>query len=247
MRLLMINLLATAMLLVGAGAASAYQLNLVATTPTDGIAVGDLVTYEVYLNTEGLSSITLFTAAFSFDPNVVAYRSDLSAQNSYFPLYALGNPKQGTTTAWLEPVPFPGDPNPGDPGNTCSLADPLCANPAKLWTGNQPPVGAQVNVSFKETNLNPTTATATNLLMARLTFEAVGFGTSAGAWSFTDDFGGTVFSVADVDITAPEYAGPLSVTAGGTQPLVSVIPEPTTALLVGLGLVGLGVAGRRRA
>ena len=49
MRLLMINLLATAMLLVGAGAASAYQLNLVATTPTDGIAVGDLVTYEVYL------------------------------------------------------------------------------------------------------------------------------------------------------------------------------------------------------
>jgi hypothetical protein len=28
---------------------------------------------------------------------------------------------------------------------------------------------------------------------------------------------------------------------------VNVIPEPTTALLVGLGLAGLGVAGRRKA
>ncbi|HIL80307.1 MAG TPA: PEP-CTERM sorting domain-containing protein, partial [Myxococcales bacterium] len=36
--------------------------------------------------------------------------------------------------------------------------------------------------------------------------------------------------------------GTLNSGAGG----VNIIPEPTTALLVGLGLAGLGVAGRRR-
>jgi len=36
--------------------------------------------------------------------------------------------------------------------------------------------------------------------------------------------------------------GTLNSGAGG----VNIIPEPTTALLVSLGLVGLGIAGRRK-
>jgi hypothetical protein len=226
MRLLMINLLATAMLLVSAVSASAYQLNLVPTTPTSG-NIGDIVSFDVYLNTEGLSGITLFSVSLTFDPTVATYRQDLSANNSYYPLYA-GPAKSAT---WLQPVPFD--------SNVCSPGNELCSNAPLLWTGNQPAIGKQLNIDFIEHNLGNTKATATALLLSHVSFELTGVGTSAGEWGF--GYGGNVFSIAGTDIS-----GTPQVSANGDATM-SVVPEPTTALLVGLGLVGLGVAGRRRA
>jgi hypothetical protein len=214
MRLLMVNLLAAALVMFSVASASAYQMNLVATTPTTGVAVGGLVSFDVFLNTEGQSDILAISTSFTFDPTVVAYRADLSGAEDYYPLYAPAG-KGGT---YLYPT----------------------FNPPAPWGGTLPAIGGQINVDFTEANLARTTATATNLYLATLTFEVVGPGQSAGEWGFGK--GGNTFSTG----TPPaNVAGTLAFANGDAG--INVIPEPTTALLVGLGLVGLGVAGRRRA
>ena len=227
MRFLIINLLATAMLLVGAGAASAISMQLVPTTPTGG-NIGDVVSYELYLSTEGPLDITLFSVSVTYDPTVVAYRSDLSATNSYYPLYS---PSGGKTipASWLEPVPFD--------GNYCTPGDPLCSNAPGEWAGILPAIGGQVNIDFIANTFPGTTTGDHSELLAIVSFEMIGAGSSNGAFSF--DNGGNVFSVTGTDV-----AGSVNLTGDAA---ITVIPEPTTALLVGLGLVGLGVAGRRRA
>ena len=221
MRLLKINLLALALVLFGAMSASAYQLSLVPTTNTAGVAVGDIISFDVFLDTEGASGIQLFTSALVFDPTVVQYRPDLSQTEDYYPLYAPAAGK-GTVPTWLVPT----------------------ANPSELWVAPLPGT-EQIEFSFTEVNLGFTVATATNVYLGTLAFEAVGPGTSEGYWGFQFPTDTGVFRVSDgaggaVNVADTEAFAPGSAT-------MSVIPEPTTALLVGLGLVGLGVAGRRRA
>jgi hypothetical protein len=204
--------------------AAAYELRLIATSPSSPVAPGDFVSYDLYLDTQGESGIVLFSVGLTFDPSGLAYRPDLSDAEDYYPLYA---PAVGKTTpaTWL--VPPPG------------------FDPPQLWP--VPPPGlAQVNVDFIEVNLGETVATATNLYLATLTFEVtytpsgpenIGF-TSPMNLSF--DNGGNIFNVGGVDVS--DQVGIVN-----TGPVIQVIPEPTTALLLGLGLCGLGVARRRAA
>jgi hypothetical protein len=221
MRLLKINLLAIALVLFGAFSASAYQLSLVPTTPTAGVNVGDIISFDVFLDTEGASGIQLFTSSLVYDPAVVQYRPDLSDAEDYYPLYAPSAGK-GQLPTWLEPA----------------------FDPPALWVAPAPGT-EQVDVSFLETANGFTTATATNLYLGTLAFQAVGAGTSEGYWGFQYQTNTGVFRVSDGGGGAINVAGTEAFAPGSAT--MSVIPEPTTALLVGLGLVGLGVAGRRRA
>jgi hypothetical protein len=79
-----------------------------------------------------------------------------------------------------------------------------------------------------------------NQLLATLTFQVVGAGVSRVlplAIPSEDDI-----SILQVDVTGSVTTTP-SVIIYADDP----VPEPTTALLVGLGLAGLGIKGRRRA
>lgn len=84
--------------------------------------------------------------------------------------------------------------------------------------------------------LSPSGQAESAQLLATLTFEAVGAGTSA--------ISGLIAQGDDVTVSGASVAG--SVTFGPGQTM-EVVPEPGTALLMGLGLAGLTAAGRRKA
>ena len=95
----------------------------------------------------------------------------------------------------------------------------------------------QVNVDYTATSLLDGTGGDGVALLATLVFDVIA--------------GGDLVAELSLSITSPGNIVQLAGGVNGTASLAGagtvVIPEPTTALLVGLGLVGLGVAGRRRA
>lgn len=111
------------------------------------------------------------------------------------------------------------------------------SNPPRLWPA-PPPDRGQVEVAWQidQILLDPTQVTGSGLLLATLTFHF----NQANRRSNIElalDVGGTIVRVngedirSSVELGAPVYIDP--------------IPEPATALLVGLGLVALSAAGRR--
>ena len=95
----------------------------------------------------------------------------------------------------------------------------------------------QVNVDYVSTALLTGTVLNGAWLAATLVFDVVeGSGGTAAISLSTSSPGNTI-----------ALAGGAQGTATLTGAGVVNVPEPTTALLIGLGLAGLGVAGRRRA
>lgn len=96
----------------------------------------------------------------------------------------------------------------------------------------------QVNVDYVSVDLtNGTQNTGSGILLVNLVFNVLANPGSA-AISLTQTAPGNV-------IGQPGGASTTATLAGSGS--VNVVPEPTTALLVGLGLAGLAVAGRRKA
>jgi len=232
MRLLMINLLATALVLFSASLAGAFELRLVPQQGGDVLA-GDRVAFDIFLDTQGQNGISTLVVGLAYDDSVMQWDSAASFQEDYYPLYA-----PAVVGAKAEPS-FP----------ATWLVLPTTGSPSQ-WAGNPMagPYTAQVNVAYVANSGGPLGAaqgTSTNLLIATLVFDTtegftdLGFLAGDGGQGQS---GGTILTI-NGDGTSVIPSTPNL----GDSFVNAVIPEPTTALLVGLGLVGLGVAGRRRA
>ncbi len=105
-----------------------------------------------------------------------------------------------------------------------------------LWPGTVPPGQSQVNVNWADESFVGTFVTGTNSI-AKIRFQVVAAGDGIGEITMSLTAGGNIYQVAGNPVSPITLSG---------SPINVITPEPTTAVLVGLGLLGLGVAGRRR-
>ncbi len=108
------------------------------------------------------------------------------------------------------------------------------SDPWAVWTGFKPPGLEQVNIVFIEHALLPNAASGTGILLGNIAFTFIGVGTTNVGLDFVN-VGGTAFNVNGVELEDTVAVNSIE---------VGVIPEPTTALLVGLGLAGVGASRR---
>ncbi len=222
------------------GHGSAYELSLVRTSP-DTIGVGELASFDVFIDntTPGTigSQLAAFSIALGFDPAGFAYRSDLSSLNDNYALYAPLSGKAGASGGWLTPVIG------GEPMHTYWFpTGPCCRYPApELFPGSGSP---RVAVQFEHARLREEPGlvhdlgTSPNEYLGTIAFEAA----QPGAWAFDWGFGsdGTFFNQL---AAGPDIQDQIS-TPGSV--IVTVIPEPGTAALLGVGLVVLARSRLRR-
>jgi len=116
--------------------------------------------------------------------------------------------------------------------------------PAKGWIGVQPAatngqlrVGTtnQVNMDWISTALPDGNRDPGSFNMGTLNFHVHSLGDGVGNFTLSNSSPGNILQLGDM-------TNPNNAVSGD---FVVYTPEPTTALLVGLGLLGLGVAGRR--
>ena len=211
MRLLITNLLATAMVLFGAMSASAATVN-VTSDYAGGIAtVGTLVNVTLTLDAPE-TGIQLLGVNVAFDNTVLQYNAQSNASVGV-PSYILYN----------------------------STGMPMVAlyaqqDPWQTWPF--PPAGqGQVNVNWADPSFIGTQVTGSGIKIAELEYEVIALGGGTGQIEvFVDSAFGGILQINGAVVTLGITGSPVNV----------ITPEPSTAILVGLGLLGLGVAGRRR-
>jgi len=214
----MAALAAVSVLVLGASSASAISFALGGANGQD-VADGDQVSVTVTLDTGATTGITLWSIGVLFDDTRLSYNQGASSTASYA-LYATGK------------------------GNNFMTAVASCGGYPGGGGGCTEVLPGQINVDYVNTSLtagtganNITSASLNNVgLLATLVFDVLANPGSASIAITQSGTGNVVGLAGGGTITA-------SLSGSGS---VNVIPEPTTALLVGLGLAGLGIAGRRK-
>ena len=207
------------LLVLSAASASAFSTNL-ATNLTYGtiLTTGDTVTMKVDFNSTG-NDIQVLSVSVLFDDNAFAW--DQAASSS--PTYALYN-AGGRGNAYLAQL------------NSNLTLRAGTSNQILLdWVSSDVPEGTRDQCGDYGTYPAVPGGLSGNgcgFRMAKLVFRVIHVGEAYGAsFTLSNSSPGNIFALGD-----------------GSQPVntITYSPEPTTALLVGLGLAGLGVAGRRR-
>lgn len=228
MRLLFTNLLATMLLLLGASVASAVSFSI--TSNYDGVSVlvpSDTVTVSVYLDANVLD-IQIADVGIQFDGGILAFQESSSSMSSYL-LYSAASGKT-IPARWLQPLPNHIN------GGSVDFYGGLDATP-KLFLGSIPNL---VTVGYATPDFGGTRVTdgGPDKLLATVVFHVIGAGDGLGEIN-------VVMTTANVVQLA---TGPTNITnsVGLSGSFAVITPEPGTAIMVGLGLAGLAVAGKRR-
>jgi len=204
MRLFISNLLFTmGLLLLSASTASAISLSLANPSATT-ITLGETVTVDLLLDTEGETQITsVFTSVGNDNSFALSFTSGVSPGQILF------------NTVSFEGVARVSNPVDGVPGDAA---------------------GRIRAASFATATVTGSGIASANQLLATLTFT----GTEVG---FANLVALAIVGSDEVTVATLSVTGDVGL---GESIGINVIPEPGTALLMGLGLAGLTAAGRRR-
>jgi hypothetical protein len=209
-------LLATALLLFGASSASAWAINAQLNPGS--------IPENVPISASDLIIIDLYLDA---DAGLgflgVALLYDDNGIISY------GSPSKNLSTMPSYILLAPGV------GTTATTYVIPLVNPPNTWNGINQPGKKQVNVEYLEAALGSTPATGNNIWIGSIVFHVTGPGLAQ--LDVTLGAEGTIVE-AYTNQVASQTAVSGSFTFG--------VPEPTTAMLIGFGLVGLAMAGRRK-
>ncbi len=216
MRTFAINIMAVALLAFSASSASAISFTLAGASGQDVGPTGQ-VSVTVTLDTEATTGITVMSVGVLFDDTRLTYNPGASSATSYL-LYG-GRGGGGFLKAAQTCGGYPSPGGAGTNSGSCQLALP-----------------GQVNADYVSADLTNGTQNTGASLLVTLVFDLTGV-TGPASIALSSSSPGNVVGQPGGASVAPTLAGSGS---------VNVIPEPTTALLVGLGLAGLGIAGRLR-
>lgn len=227
MRILKLNLLAAALLLFGATSASAFAVNMVSRFATSSLTTSSIVVVDVFLDAD--PGLTLLSIGVLADDAYLNYDGPASSAIARCGACVGG----GLSGAQPSYILYTG-------GKNLSILYPLQTPHFVNWPGILPPGKEQVNINYTEPAFKAAAASGVGIWIATLVWHVTQeFDTASIELSMVA--GGNILQTGAIIIPPSDIAlsGPISLTGH--------LPEPTTAMLIGLGVIGLVVAGRRRA